>query len=467
MLHSTRSLAGVSDGDDGPTLEMLTHPSSLTHLIVMLHEAGLASVAERAVLLSMAESGDPRCLAAFDVYRDMLTAIENDEGGDDKDEQRHGALDDLVDTCMRICKRELSHGPYHPRHSSFQLTNDGVVQLAPRDAGALDEDEGGLAREETEGKEDDGIELRTFSESFDNTPDETDQLIGAGPGLDEGAEDEDERPTIFSDSDRVEVVRMMQTSEVLSEDEAAILELLIDKKNRHVDMAFRMYDETKAVEDLALTLKKISQTAGEFLVNNLQEDKQEQEQGASEYDRLFEFVDKMNLNDIQTAALRLSIAKNDPALRAALEAFRITENGKDIQDTLWKIIKRTIEGVEVSENSNGAAATGGNPAGGANVPEKVPKAKADADADADAEAQTVEVEAANPDKFTDMERRYIFTMLISELSKQEIISAVQGSDLLAKYNNGEAGVIGALDEYEVDRSMEVFVGKLTSMARAL
>lgn len=73
---------------DGPTLEMLTHPSTLSHLIVMLHDAGLASVAERAVLLNLAEAGDPRCLAAFDVYRDMLTAIEGDNNKDEQGERK-------------------------------------------------------------------------------------------------------------------------------------------------------------------------------------------------------------------------------------------------------------------------------------------------------------------------------------------------------------------------------------------
>merc|ERR1719379_1874594 len=107
----------------------------------MLHDAGLASVAERAVLLNLAEEGDPRCLAAFDVYRDMLTAIENDAADDD--EQKEIALDDLVDTCMRICKRELSHGPYHPRHASFSLTDEGVIELQPNDADVDVDDEGG------------------------------------------------------------------------------------------------------------------------------------------------------------------------------------------------------------------------------------------------------------------------------------------------------------------------------------
>ena len=169
----------------------------------------------------------------------------------------------------------------------------------------------------------------------------------------------------------------------------------------------------------------------------------------SAYDVFFSFVEAMDLDDIETAALRLSIAKSDPGLRAALEAFRITENGKDLQDTLWKIIKRTIEGVEVRGEGKGEASV---------AAVEVPAAAAS--------VQNPE-EGGDPDKFTDMERRYIFTMLISELSKQGIISAVQGSELLSKFNAGDAEISGYLDEYEGARDMENFVGKLTTLAKAL
>ena len=438
------------DDDDNsrPTLEMLTHPSSLTHLIVMLHDAGLASVAERAVLLSLAEASDPRCLAAFDVYRDMLTAIENDGDGDD--DQKEAALDDLVDTCMRICKRELSHGPYHPRHASFSMTNDGVVQVQPQaDDGGRD-DEGGAARDE---KEEDGIELKTFSESFDAGDDEG--FIGAGPGHEE-AEGEPSSGA-FSMSDRLEVFKMMQTSGVLTEDETVILELLVEKENKHIDMTFQLYQESKDVVELAMTLKQIAQTAGDFLADQMGKDKEEEEQqserpnidpSSSAYDVFFGHVESMNLDDIETAALRLSIAKNDPSLRAALEAFRITENGEDLKDTLWKIIRRAIEEVEVKERTG--------------------EKEAPPTAAATASTATAALDPAadhDPSKFTDMERRYIFTMLISELSKQDIITAVQGSELLSRFNAGDKGIMGYLDDYERQRDMEAFVGRLTNLAK--
>ena len=55
-------------------------------------------------------------------------------------------------------------------------------------------------------------------------------------------------------------------------------------------------------------------------------------------------------------------------------------------------------------------------------------------------------------------------MLISELSKQGIITAVQGSDLLAKFNAGDEEVTTALDKYEEERSMENFVGTLKAVS---
>lgn len=445
---------------DGPTLEMLTHPSTLSHLIVMLHDAGLASVAERAVLLNLAEAGDPRCLAAFDVYRDMLTAIEGDNNKDEQvlDELRETALDDLVDTCMRICKRELQQGPYDRRHSSFAMTEDGVVQLNPSDK-VVDDDEGGMAREEKD--EEDGIELRTFSTSFDAAADESDGLVGAGPGHKDQIDGTTNTAnhSVFSESDRIEVVHMMVSNNVLSEDEGIILELLVEKKNRHVDVAFASYESNKDVVELTVGLKKIAQTAGEYLTSQglpgREEEEEEKEGVATEpidpeqaaYDVFYAHVEQMDLGDIETAALRLCIAKGDPSLKAALEAFRITENGVDLQDTLRKIIRNTIEGVDVQQ--------------GVNVVRQQEQEQREVDK---SQTQDVAREDVNAEKFTDMERRYIITMLISELSKQGIITAVQGSDLLAKFNAGDEEITTALDKYEDERSMENFVGTLKTVA---
>ena len=65
-----------------------------------------------------------------------------------------------------------------------------------------------------------------------------------------------------------------------------------------------------------------------------------------------------------------------------------------------------------------------------------------------------------------MERRYIFTMLISELSSQGVITNVQGSALLARFTGGDKSIDTCLDEYEEGRNMQILVEDLKTMAAA-
>ena len=95
---------------------------------------------------------------------------------------------------MRICKRELKYGTYDRRHSSFAMSENGVVPVAPNGIGNFDDDdddeddeesvsddadEGGIPRSRG-AEEDEGVELRTFSTSFDEGNE--DDFVGAGPG---------------------------------------------------------------------------------------------------------------------------------------------------------------------------------------------------------------------------------------------------------------------------------------------
>jgi len=45
---------------------------------------------------------------------------------------------------------------------------------------------------------------------------------------------------------------------------------------------------------------------------------------------------------METAALRLCISRSDPGITGALEAYRITTDGQELQDSLRRIIRRTI-----------------------------------------------------------------------------------------------------------------------------
>eukprot|EP01036_Dinobryon_divergens_P009492 gene9492-12687_t len=51
----------------------------------------------------------------------------------------------------------------------------------------------------------------------------------------------------------------------------------------------------------------------------------------------------MNLSHLETAALRLAIARDDSSIRGALEVFRESTNEDELIETLRTIARRTIE----------------------------------------------------------------------------------------------------------------------------
>ena len=72
------------------------------------------------------------------------------------------------------------------------------------------------------------------------------------------------------------------------------------------------------------------------------------------YDVFLAQVEEMSLNKMETAALRLCVTRNDPALQAALEAYRSSSDGEDLQDSLRRIIKVTLK--EVARQQAGEVA---------------------------------------------------------------------------------------------------------------
>lgn len=54
-------------------------------------------------------------------------------------------------------------------------------------------------------------------------------------------------------------------------------------------------------------------------------------------------VQTMNLTSLETAALRLSIARNDAAIKDALDLFRVTQREDQLMDRLRAVARATIE----------------------------------------------------------------------------------------------------------------------------
>ena len=59
--------------------------------------------------------------------------------------------------------------------------------------------------------------------------------------------------------------------------------------------------------------------------------------------RFLNIIQGMNLSHLETAALRLAIARDDFAIRSALEMFRISRDEAELIDTLRNVAKKTID----------------------------------------------------------------------------------------------------------------------------
>ncbi len=54
-------------------------------------------------------------------------------------------------------------------------------------------------------------------------------------------------------------------------------------------------------------------------------------------------VQSMNLNSLETAALRLAIARDDPTIRQSLEAFRASRNEHQLISALRRVASEIID----------------------------------------------------------------------------------------------------------------------------
>jgi hypothetical protein len=59
--------------------------------------------------------------------------------------------------------------------------------------------------------------------------------------------------------------------------------------------------------------------------------------------RFFAIIQRMELNQLETAALRLALARNDPAIQQCLEKFRTTLNEDELTRNLREAARITIQ----------------------------------------------------------------------------------------------------------------------------
>jgi hypothetical protein len=189
----------------------------------------------------------------------------------------------------------------------------------------------------------------------------------------------------------------------------------------------------------------------------------------------------MSLSHLETAALRLAIARDDPTIRFALETFRLNRNEEILMDTLRDVARQTInetlneagydgleeeeenspnptdemnQGYEDEENEDN------NDDEEENDDEENDNEEDDDDDDDDDVAQK-DVQVAQA------ARQHLFPILIGELSKEGVMSPKDCKTLLNLFENDDDVINAALDVYDLDSDLSELVDTLQRIIRTL
>jgi cobalamin biosynthesis protein CobT len=222
----------------------------------------------------------------------------------------------------------------------------------------------------------------------------------------------------------------------------------------------------------------------------------------------FGVVQRMQLNHLETTALRLAIARDDPAIRKCLEVFRRTRNESDLMASLRTISRDTIsstlqeagfEGVKSpskqevdaeadarrwinsrdddDDGDDDAAVRGGadgedDSGDGSSSEEEEGNNNRHDDEDEDDDDDDDESEDDEDDEgdasgglSSQANRERVFPFLVSELSKDNIISAEDARTLYKLFLEKNDVLYSALDVYDLDNNIGELVDTMMNLAK--
>ena len=185
-------------------------------------------------------------------------------------------------------------------------------------------------------------------------------------------------------------------------------------------------------------------------------------------------IQNMNLSQLETAALRLAISREDSDIRAALEAFKKDRDEsalvKKLRETAKKMITSTLDeaGYQLAEDDDDEEE--------AEEVEEVLDDEDEDDDDNDEDEDDNDDDSKDEDNDNgDNERSsglmsskvvwaHIFPILVSELRKGDIISSSEESILLREFLNDNDVLNAALDVYDTDSNMAELVDTLKKLS---
>jgi hypothetical protein len=224
--------------------------------------------------------------------------------------------------------------------------------------------------------------------------------------------------------------------------------------------------------------------------------------------KFLEIIQQMSLSHLETAALRLAIARGDASIAKSLEVFRSNMDEEALVRNLRDIARSTVaatleeKGLEIveadedeDEENDEEEEDEDEDEAGELYPESdaTPASRTyeddfeeddfeeddDEDEDEDDEEGFTEQKAASPaggsagageeggmmaDKAA---RDHVFPILVKELVKEEIMGADDAVTLLKMYMAGSPVIHGALDVYDLDSEMGELVDTLSKAVRSV
>jgi hypothetical protein len=177
--------------------------------------------------------------------------------------------------------------------------------------------------------------------------------------------------SLLNADDKKTVIDILSKANAISTQQAKYLNSLIDSGNPTISKVFRSYEIDKDVYRLIDALKIVENYTKESSVteeadngdddddddnddddddDNGYNDKFDKDDVVSIESKFLQIIQDMDLSHLETAALRLAIARNDDSIRNAIEQFRSDMNENRLKTTLKEValsvIKDTLNDVD-------------------------------------------------------------------------------------------------------------------------
>ena len=301
-----------------------------------------------------------------------------------------------------------------------------------------------------------------------------------------------ERKSLLSTEDMKKIIEILsQNTGMLPAGKSDALLQMIEKRDPRVLSIFYAYESHKQVPKLTEELRNVnsaldSNTAtesyeddfddeyymegdndeeGDVVDEDDDDDDDDDDEFADDGDketveaRFNRIVKDMNLSELETAALRLAIARNDAGIRQALERFRADKDDRALQGLLKEVATNTIN--STLDEAGYKLVDGKDEESGDEENEESTEDE-DEDEEEEEEEESDKEDSGNKSAVMSSReaREQIVPILVSELEKENLISSSDSKRLLDLFAADHDVLNAALDVYDLDNDMAELVDTL-------